>query len=90
MLSSALDSGTVMGVMVVFLGLQMAGGGGGGGGGGVGVMGGSGGGGGGGLGWWGNKVHMDTVDWKRRALRAIPDGGLPWPELRPTPTVVIP
>ena len=74
-LSSALDSGTVMGVMVVFLGLQMAGGG-------AGTTG------GGGLRWWGNEVHMATVDWRRRALRAIPDGGLPWAELMPTPTAI--
>lgn len=75
-LSSALDSGTVMGVMFVFLGLQI-------------TKGGSAAGGGGedgNLKWWGNSVHTRTVDWKRSALMPIPEGGLPWTELWPSAT----
>jgi hypothetical protein len=36
--------------------------------------------------WWGNTVHMATADWKRQALRAIPENGLPWTQLIPTAT----
>ncbi|THV06162.1 OPT superfamily oligopeptide transporter [Dendrothele bispora CBS 962.96] len=32
------------------------------------------------LNWWGNEVWMQTADFRRSALKAIPDGGLPWPD----------
>jgi hypothetical protein len=63
-----------MGVMFVFLGLQMT----------KGSSAAGGGGEDGSLRWWGNSVHTQTVDWKRSALIPIPEGGLPWAELRPT------
>ena len=66
-LSSALDSGTVMGVIFIFLGMQMTKGGNGGA--------------EAGLQWWGNKVHTTTADWRRQALKPIPESGLPWTQL---------
>jgi len=71
-LSSALDSGTVIGVIFIFLGMQMTKGGNSG-------QDAS-------LKWWGNTVHTDTVDWKRLALKPIPENGLPWSQLIPTAT----
>lgn len=68
-LSSALDSGTVMGVIFIFLGMQMAKGGS--------SEDAS-------MKWWGNTVHTATLDWKRQALKPIPESGLPWTLLIPT------
>ena len=71
-LSSALDSGTVMGVIFIFLGMQLTKGGNSG----EDAS----------LKWWGNTVHTGTADWKRLALKPIPESGLPWTQLIPTAT----
>ncbi|KAK7472357.1 hypothetical protein VKT23_000474 [Stygiomarasmius scandens] len=32
------------------------------------------------LNWWGNEVWQNTADFMRTPLKAIPEGGLPWPD----------